>query len=76
VLKNHLKGQVPVQTLRDYVSVSTSFGGAALLFISILVGLSKTGVITPTCRGQHCSAQNTLDLIRFASVIVNFAVVS
>ena len=53
VLENHARGQVAVQTLRDMLSVTTAIASAAMSFISIFIGLSKTqSVSLLTCDPQ------------------------
>lgn len=42
VLENHGRTQVAVQTLRDMLSVTTAIASAAMAFISIFIGLSKS----------------------------------
>lgn len=66
-----------LQTIRDYVTASSAFGGAALLFVSILVGLSRTGFFVEPCvGGPACKPAAMLGFIKFASVIINFILVS
>lgn len=42
VLENHGRTQIAVQTLRDMLSVTTAIATAAMSFISIFIGLSKS----------------------------------
>jgi hypothetical protein len=44
VLENHGRTQIGVQTLRDMLSVTTAIASAAMAFISIFIGLSKTNL--------------------------------
>ncbi len=50
VLENHGRTQIAVQTLRDFLSVTTGTASAAMAFVSIFIGLSKSsGAYLLTC---------------------------
>ncbi|EWM24149.1 hypothetical protein Naga_100426g1 [Nannochloropsis gaditana] len=82
VLENHGRKNMVVQTLRDMIRTCMSSATAAMAFISIFIGLSKSNLLTLNllgCRpedGPECNSFDAhLRMIRFGLCIGNFVVI-
>lgn len=52
--------QIPVQTMRDMISVTTATASAAIAFVGIFIGLSKTNS-TPGATFLTCDQEQGCD---------------
>ena len=80
-LENFNKGQIPVQTIRDLTTITTAGAAAAMSFISIFVGLSKSGFASNEltgCPGSNPDCPKTEEYLRstsFGLCIANFVII-
>jgi len=65
VHENVGKGNLPVQTIRDFITATTTFATASLTFVSIFVALSKTGVFAACVKDfSSCGAGDRLAYLK------------